>query len=62
MRSLAGTLLALLVAGGTAAPADSPTYVFPLRRSTNNRHLRCDMPLGSSGTTHFRFDVYGYFK
>jgi hypothetical protein len=24
--------------------------------------VQCDMPAGSSGTTHFLFDVTGYFK
>jgi hypothetical protein len=24
--------------------------------------VRCDMPPGSSGSTHFFFDVYGYFQ
>jgi hypothetical protein len=60
-----------LIANLTYAEADGVNFAAGRSRANNaivplgsggRIEVRCDMPAGSTGSTHFVFDVAGYFK
>ena len=63
--------LRLYPAGGSTPTASTINFAVSHVRANNaiiplgvggQIDVRCDMPLGSAGTTHFLFDVAGYYK
>jgi len=63
--------LRLYPTGGTPPPASTINFAVAHVRANNaivplgtggQIDVRCDMPPGSTGTTHFLFDVSGYFR
>ena len=63
--------LRIFPAGGTLPAASTINFAVNHARANNAIigvgsggaiSVKCDMPLGSTGTTSFLFDVFGYFK